>query len=99
MISDNRLKTWKTVADESAQDISTLEKLDHIHSMEVLFPEYFWNIPTPRKIFPCYGIGQNYGNWIFQPLLQYFQKIPYYGRGPILPVPFSVMNTWNVGRH
>ena len=44
MISDNTLKTWKAVADESAQDISTLGKMDLFHNMEVLFPEYFLNI-------------------------------------------------------
>ena len=44
MISDNTLKTWKAVADESAQDISTLGKMDLFHHMEVLFPEYFLNI-------------------------------------------------------
>ena len=47
--------------------------------MEVLFPEYFQiisteNISIPRKTFPYYGIGQNYGNWIFQPFSAILSK-------------------------
>ena len=32
-----------------------------------IFPEYLKNISIPRKSFPNYGIGQNNGDWIFQP--------------------------------
>ena len=31
---------------------------------------YFQNISIPRKTFPYYGIGQNYGNWIFHPFFK-----------------------------
>ena len=42
-----------------------------------IFLEYFH---APRKTFPYYGIGQNYGNWIFQPffltiLTRYFHTM------------------------
>ena len=40
----------------------------------VLFPEYFQSISIPRKTFPFYGIGQSYGNWIFQPFSTIFPK-------------------------
>ena len=50
----------------------TLEKLDFFHirygsyiswNISRVFQEYFHTTET----FPCYGIGHNYGNWIFQP--------------------------------
>lgn len=42
----------------------------------------------PTRIFPHFGIRQNYGNWISQPFPTVIFKIcPYYGRGQIFPVP------------
>ena len=45
-----------------------------------ILPEYFLNIFTPRKTFPYYGIGQNYGKLDFPTIF------PNYGRSPISPV-------------
>ena len=67
MISDNRLKTWKAVADESAQDISYWEKW----TTSTIWKFYFQNISW---IFPYYETGQNYGNRIFQPFSTIFPK-------------------------
>ena len=54
---------------------SSPEKLNFLHNMEVLLPEYFQNISIPRTTFQFYGIGQNCGNWIFQPLSTIFWSI------------------------
>ena len=59
---------------------------EYLHTTESIFilwnwtklwkldsPTFFYNI---YKIFPYYGIGQNYGHWIFQPFLQYLLSFP-----------------------
>ena len=53
--------------------LSSLEKLDPFYSVGVLFPEYFQSISRMFP-FPYYGIGQNYGNWIFRPSFTIFPK-------------------------
>ena len=39
-----------------------------------IFAKYFYNIYIPRTIFPHYGIGHNFGNWIFQAFSTIFPK-------------------------
>ena len=85
----------------------SLQKLDLFHSTDVLFAEYSHSISIPRNTFPYYGIGQNYGNWIFQPFSsiflkylrtidegQFFQCFPPLNASPNLTVVNPNSNFW-----
>ena len=62
-----------------------LEKQDPFHSMEVLFPEHFWNISSHGD---CHTMDLDKA-WISKLFLQISKVFPYYGRGSIVPVMFA----------
>ena len=59
---------------QNCQDISILWNWTKLWKLD--FSTFFYKI---AKIFPYYGIGENYGNWIFQPfstnLPKYFHTV------------------------
>ena len=66
--------SWRWKLSTLCDDFLSTEKNPGPLPQHGIFPEYFLNISTPRKTFSYYGIGQNFGNWIFPPFSTTFPK-------------------------